>query len=48
MHNKLLNHSIMEVNIRPTQDGHYNVIFEDLDGATGDKVESSKHVPAVD
>lgn len=33
---------------RPTQDGHNNVIFEDFDGAAGDKVECGENVPAVD
>lgn len=31
-----------------TQDGHHDVIFEDLNGATGDKVEHGQHVSAVD
>lgn len=33
---------------RPTQDGHHDVIFEDLDGAAGDKVERREHVSRVD
>lgn len=32
---------------RPTEDGHHNVIFEDFNGATRDKVECGEHVPAV-
>lgn len=31
-----------------TQDGHHDVVFEDLNGATGDKVEHGEHVSAVD
>lgn len=31
-----------------TQDGHHHVIFEDLNRATGDKVEHGEHVSAVD
>lgn len=31
-----------------TQDGHHDVVFEDLNGATGDKVEHGQHVSAVD
>lgn len=31
-----------------TQDGHHDVIFEDLDGAAGDEVEHGQHVSAVD
>lgn len=31
-----------------TQDGYNNVVFQDLNGATGQKVESSEHIAAVD
>lgn len=31
-----------------TQDGHHDVVFEDLNGATGDEVEHGEHVSAVD
>lgn len=40
--------NVVEVYSRPTQDGHYNVIFQDFDGAAGDKVERSEDVSAVD
>lgn len=30
-----------------TQDGHHHVVSKDLDGAAGDEVQSSEHVPAV-
>lgn len=31
-----------------TQDGYHNVIFQDLNRATGEKVESGEHIAAVD
>lgn len=31
-----------------TEDGHYDVVFEDFDGAAGHKVERGEHVSAVD
>lgn len=31
-----------------TQDGYHNVVLQDLNGATGQEVQSGEHVPAVD
>lgn len=40
--------SEMSISSGLTQDGHHDIIFEDLDGAVGDKVEHGEHVSTVD
>lgn len=40
--------SEMSISSGLTQDGHHDIIFEDLDGAAGDKVEHGEHVSTVD
>lgn len=47
-HENLLSLQMKQQKVQLTEDGHDHVVFEDLDGAAGDKVKRGEHVSAVD